>query len=80
IAFKQEAEYASTHQDLPVRLFVGVGELEALAQPVERFVQTVSERGYEGLEMEALVIEGERHASNKPEAFNRGLKFIFQDR
>jgi predicted alpha/beta superfamily hydrolase len=79
IAFKQEAEYASTHQDLPVRLFVGVGELEALAQPVERFVKAVSQRDYEGLEMQALVIEGERHAGNKPEAFNRGLRFIFQD-
>jgi hypothetical protein len=79
IAFKQEAEYASTHQDLPVRLFVSVGELEGLADPVERFVQTVSERGYEGLAMKALVIEGERHSGNKPEAFNRGLRFIFQD-
>jgi predicted alpha/beta superfamily hydrolase len=79
IAFELEAEYASTHQDLPVKLFVGVGELEALAQPVEEFAQIVSERGYDGLDMEALVIEGERHASNKPEAFNRGLRFIFQD-
>jgi hypothetical protein len=78
VAFEQEAEYASTNQDLPVRLFVSVGELEALAQPVERFVQVVSERGYEGLEMKTLVIEGERHAGNKPEAFNRGLRFIFQ--
>jgi predicted alpha/beta superfamily hydrolase len=78
MAFDLEAEYASTHQDLPVRLFIGAGELEALAQPVEEFVQVVSERGYEGLEMEALVIEGERHSSNKPEAFNRGLRFIFQ--
>jgi hypothetical protein len=28
--------------------------------------------------MKTLVIEGERHAGNKPEAFNRGLRFIFQ--
>ena len=27
----------------------------------------------------ARIIEGERHAGNKPEAFNRGLRFIFQD-
>jgi len=42
-------------------------------------MQVVSGRGYGGLQMETLVVEGERHASNKPEAFNRGLRFIFQD-
>jgi hypothetical protein len=28
--------------------------------------------------MEFRVIEGERHAGNKPEAFNRGLRYIFR--
>jgi predicted alpha/beta superfamily hydrolase len=78
-AFKQEAEYASAHQDLPVRLFLSVGELEDLAHPVKEFMQVLSERGYTGLEMETRTIEGERHAGNKPEAFNRGLRFVFQD-
>jgi len=77
-AFKQEAEYASSHPDLPVRLFLSVGELEELARPVQEFMQVLSERGYTGLEMETRTIEGERHAGNKPEAFNRGLRFIFQ--
>lgn len=79
MAFTQEAEYASAHQDLPVRLFLSVGELEGLAQPVQQFMQILSERGYTGLEMETRTIEGERHAGNKPEAFNRGLRFIFAD-
>ncbi len=79
VAFELEAEYADAHQDLPVRLFLAVGEREALARPVEEFMQVVSGRGYGGLQMETLVVEGERHASNKPEAFNRGLRFIFQD-
>jgi hypothetical protein len=29
--------------------------------------------------METRIVEGEHHASNKPEAYNRGLRFIFQD-
>ncbi|HEX6034549.1 MAG TPA: alpha/beta hydrolase-fold protein [Anaerolineales bacterium] len=78
-AFQQEAEYASSHQDLPVRLFLSVGEVEELAYPVQEFMQVISERGYTGLEMEMRTIEGERHAGNKPEAFNRGLRFVFQD-
>ena len=78
-AFQQEADYASSHQDLPVRLFLSVGELEELADPVQEFMKVISERGYKGLEMETRIIEGERHAGNKPEAFNRGLRFIFQN-
>ena len=34
-AFQQETEYASAHQDLPVRLFLSVGGLESLKGPVE---------------------------------------------
>jgi hypothetical protein len=77
---RQEAEYASQHTDLPVRLFLSVGEIEELAQPVKDFMETIRERNYTGLEMETLVIAGERHAGNKPEAFNRGLRFIFQNK
>ena len=47
---------------------------------IEEFVQVLSQRGYTGLELEARTIEGERHAGNKPEAFNRGLRFVFQDK
>lgn len=78
-AFQQEAEYASSHKELPVRLFLSVGELEEMARPVNEFMRILSERNYTGLEMETRTIEGERHASNKPELYNRGLRFIFQN-
>jgi predicted alpha/beta superfamily hydrolase len=77
-AFKQEADYAASHNDLPVRLFLSVGELEDLAGPVHEFMQILSDRNYPGLAMETRTIQGERHASNKPEAYNRGLRFVFQ--
>lgn len=76
--FRQEAEYARTHRDLSITLFLSVGELEPLALPVQEFMETMKNRGYKKLEMETRVIAGERHAGNKPEAFNRGLRFIFQ--
>ena len=78
-AFQQEAEYAGSHTDLPVRLSLSVGGAEDLRGPVEEFMRILSERNYPGLEMQTLTIEGEGHASNKPEAYNRGLRFIFQD-
>lgn len=79
IIFKQEAEYAGRHQDLPVKLYLSVGELESLAPPVKAFINVINERGYQGLTMETQIIAGERHASNKPEAYNRGLRFILQN-
>jgi predicted alpha/beta superfamily hydrolase len=77
-AFKQESEYASKHQDLPARLFLSVGDIEDLTAPVKEFMQVLSTRRYKGLKLETRLIEGERHAGNKPEAFNRGLRFVFQ--
>jgi uncharacterized protein len=75
-----EEAYFAQHQDLPVRLFVSVGGIEDLNQPVQDFVEIIQGRNYSGLIMESRVIEGERHAGNKPEAFNRGLRFIFQSK
>lgn len=76
-AFKQEAEYAASHKDLPTRLYLFVGEDERLKYPVEEFIQVLHERSYPSLEMETLTLEDERHAGVKPEGFNRGLRYIF---
>jgi len=78
-AFKQEAEYARAHKELPVRLFLAVGGSEGLTAPVQEFMRTLQSRGYKGLKLETRVIEGERHAGNKPETFNRGLRFLFSE-
>ena len=44
-AFKQEAEYASSHKDLPVRLYLFVGGSEDLRYPVEEFIQVLRDCG-----------------------------------
>ncbi len=77
-AFKQEAEYASSHKDLPARLYLFVGGAEDLRYPVEEFMKVLRERNYPSLEMETRTLEDERHAGVKPEGFNRGLRYIFQ--
>lgn len=77
--FKQEAEYARTHKELPARLYLAVGGSEGLTNPVKEFMRTLESSGYKGLKLETRVLEGERHASNKPELFNRGLRFLFSD-
>ena len=77
--FALEKKYAETRKSLPARAFISVGDQEQLTQPVKGFIQVITGRGYTGFRTETRVIEGERHAGNKPEAFNRGLRFVFQD-
>lgn len=76
-AFAVEARYAAEHHALAARLFISVGELEDLAGPVGEYVTALRGRNYQGLQLETRVIAGERHSSNKPEALNRGLRFVF---
>jgi len=59
-----------------VRLYIAVGSMEDLAAPVQQFWGILRGRSYAGLRLETRVIEGERHSGNKPEAFNRGLRYI----
>jgi predicted alpha/beta superfamily hydrolase len=78
-AFRQEAEYFRTHKELNTKLFIGVGGSEKLTEPVKRFMQTIESRGYKGLKLQTRVVEGEAHSSNKPETYNRGLRFLFSE-
>ena len=76
--FALESSYAASHHDLPVRLYIAVGSIEDLAAPVQEFWGILRGRSYAGLRLETRVIEGERHSGNKPEAFNRGLRYILE--
>lgn len=75
----QEAKFYESKKDLPTRLFISVGSIENLTQPVKDFSEMIRRRSYSGLRLETRVLEGERHAGNKPEAFNRGLRFVFEN-
>jgi predicted alpha/beta superfamily hydrolase len=75
---KQEADFATKHKNLPVRLFMGVGGAEELVTPGVSFVRTFSARNYNGLHWDGRVIEGEGHSGMKPEFYNRGLRFLFR--
>jgi predicted alpha/beta superfamily hydrolase len=79
-AFATEASYAKAARDLPAKLYVEVGDQEPLYGPVEEFVKTLRGRGYKSLVLESRVVQGERHSGNKPEGFNRGLRFLFHEK
>jgi hypothetical protein len=74
---RQEEEFAKTHKDLPVRIFFATGGGESLVTPGIAFVRTFAGRNYNGLHWDGRVIDGEDHASSKPEFYSLGLRFLF---
>ena len=72
-----EQRYASTAKDLPVRLFIDVGDVEGphIAQ-LNDFAASLRARHYRGLEFETLIVKSAGHDSNKPEGFVRGLQMV----
>jgi beta-xylosidase/predicted alpha/beta superfamily hydrolase len=77
-AFAQEAAFARQQRELNTKLYLAVGAAEPLVTPTQELAKIIRGRNYRGLQFEARVIEGERHSGNKPEAFNRALRWIFK--
>lgn len=75
--FATERSFATSGQRLPGHLFIGVGEKEGLTGPVERFIGVMRDGHYPGLQFASLVAAEEGHAGNKPEVYNRGLRYVF---
>jgi predicted alpha/beta superfamily hydrolase len=80
VIFRYAQAFAEKNRKLPVRLFLSVGELDlelGMVEPMKQMAQILEERKYEGLVLTSMVISGERHVGQKPEAFNRGLRAVF---
>ncbi len=79
IMFQYESALAEQTKNLPVDLFLSVGEQETsrMVESMRKFAQAMYNRDYEGFKMTSMVIAGERHLSTIPEAFNRGLRAVF---
>ena len=82
--FRTEASLAARSNDLPVKLFLGVGgEEDADGAPylavsnLETMHATLMSRCYPGLRLEHQVIAGETHISVYPAAFCRALRSLF---
>jgi hypothetical protein len=77
--FDREKEFATTHKELPARVFMsGAGaEAPGFLAAIKRFSEQLQAHHYTGLRYRWRLIDGERHAGTKPESYNRALRFIF---
>jgi predicted alpha/beta superfamily hydrolase len=88
VTFRHEEEYAATHRALRGRVFFSIGELEEqnpeiywghMVTDLQRFVEAVEARQYEGLEYESHLFEDETHTSVIPATISRGLRYIYPE-
>jgi predicted alpha/beta superfamily hydrolase len=62
----------------PTRLYVARGGMELGQKDIDLFVSELRAEKYRNLEIEFDVIEGAGHGGLNPEAFTRGMQFIFK--
>ncbi len=83
--FEYEQEYARTHKDMAVDLFVSQGEHELAYLEVDgknkfiELMEILESRNYENLNMKWLVMKDATHASVSPRALSEGIWHVFSD-
>jgi predicted alpha/beta superfamily hydrolase len=94
-AFAEEQTYASSHSDLPARVYLGVASFETtnhhsdnprynkaidMIRDLEALELVLTSRHYPSLQIETVVIEDEDHLTVFPGLITRGLKWALPPR
>jgi hypothetical protein len=88
LLFDLEERYAATHEDLPARVHIVVGEEEHLEHDMveidlfgstARLARALHLRHYPSLDLSFQVIPGEGHASVQAAVVLQGLRALFRD-
>jgi predicted alpha/beta superfamily hydrolase len=79
VIFDIEKEYAATHPELPVHVFIEVGELETQGQkvPNKKLVDLLNQRQYKNLDLHTVVIDKVTHLTGKPVTMLKALGWAF---
>lgn len=80
IIFQYEKQYANTHKDLPVILFMSAGSLEteSMLENMEKMENILNSRNYPNLKLETHIFENETHPSCYAAAISRALRVIYK--
>jgi len=75
---KLEAFYHNGNKELPVSLFMTVGDKDVLLDPVKKFDEILRGHNYEKFRYQFRILENTYHAGSKSEGYHRGLQFVFE--
>ena len=78
--YNLENDFADSHNNLPVRLFMCVGGLEEdyYINNMKKMTQLLRSRNYSDFELETLIFDNETHGSTGPASLCRGLKILYK--
>ncbi len=78
--FKLENDFAASHKDLPVSLFMCMGglESESYINNMNKMAKLLRSRNYPNLELETFIFENETHGSTISASIGRGLKILYK--
>ncbi len=78
--YKLENDFAASHKDLPVRLFMCVGglERESYLSNMKKMADLLRSRNYPNLKLETHVFENETHGTTVSASLGRGLKILYK--
>jgi predicted alpha/beta superfamily hydrolase len=76
---KYEEEFAKAGKSINARLYMTMGGTESagFVGDIKKMDQRLATKKYSKLAYEFRVIDGEGHAGNQTESYNRGLRFVF---
>lgn len=77
LVYSYNKQFAEKRKDLPVRLFMAIGEYENVPD-FQKFVDQLKSNRYKGFELRTKVLEGMGHSGAKAEGFARGLQFLYE--
>lgn len=77
IIYALEKNFAANNSELPVRLFMAIGEYEDVSG-FQKFADQLKVRKYKGLALQTRILENTGHSGTKAEGFTRGLQFVFE--
>lgn len=85
LVFRLEREAASRRSDLPIRVYMTVGDREAnlrhdMVADLRRLASILESRHYPGLMLRWDVAQGETHNSVFPRGLSNGLRFVLPGR
>lgn len=74
-----ENNYAGSHNDLPVKLFMSVGGLESsnYLNNLKKMDELLHSRNYPNLVIESHILENETHGTTASSSLGKGLKMLF---
>jgi predicted alpha/beta superfamily hydrolase len=79
VIYSYVKDYEEKRSQIPVRIFIGIGEMEAGLLPgFHKWLDHLHEKKYKGVEVQSKILENIGHSGSKAEGYTRGLQFVFE--